>query len=55
MLAAMLQVRSLQMFSTPVRAAAAGDRAAMALTQLDASQVFSSRPYSGQGYLSQVD
>jgi selenocysteine-specific translation elongation factor len=32
-------VRSLQMFGTPVQAAAAGDRVAMAVTQLDASQV----------------
>lgn len=34
-----LQVRSLQMFGAPVQAAAAGDRVAMAVTQLDASQV----------------
>lgn len=33
------KVRSLQMFSTPVQAAAAGDRAAMAVTQLEAGQV----------------
>ena len=35
-----MQVRSLQMFGTPVQAAAAGDRVAMAVTQLDSSQVW---------------
>lgn len=35
----LLQVRSLQMFRAPVQSAATGDRAAMAVTQLDAEAV----------------